>query len=191
MPVLECGVAKLRPCAYTAHSWKAVEQFWCLCARIIVGVPRRTSKEAYMGDLGWRPFWTRAAWQARSMWTRITEMQDSELPRKAMHEQFLLIARNVPCWLRSLRNTLQRSELGIDKWHAWVSVDDFRVQCVERRQLNSSVMCNVRWEEDLRVQFEADADAEWLQAVSTLDTRSRQHSGLTWTPQNKLRTYAN
>ena len=97
IPVLEYGIAMWRPGGYQAAEWLKVERFWRLCARIILGVPVRTPVAACLGDLGWRPFWTRTAWQAAALWTCVTEMPDSELPRQAMYVQRKLFEAGEEC----------------------------------------------------------------------------------------------
>ena len=64
-----------------------VERFWRGAERSILGVPVHTPTAAVLGDLGWRPCWTRAVGAAVTFWTRITRMPDSELTRQAMAVQ--------------------------------------------------------------------------------------------------------
>ncbi len=50
---------------YESIAWKQVEVFWRYIARCILGVSTRTPNSGVYGELGWLPFYTRAAWQAR------------------------------------------------------------------------------------------------------------------------------
>ena len=67
-----------------SHEWQKTERFWRKAARYILGAPTRTSNEAVLGEIGWSTLWTRAAWQAAALWTRITRMPECALVRKAM-----------------------------------------------------------------------------------------------------------
>ncbi len=97
-----------------------------VAARMTVRVQLRTSPEAYMGDLGWRPFWTRAVYQASSSWTRVTEMPCSELTRKTMYVQRNLTQCGASCLLSRLRNGLVNlSCTGREKWLHCASTFDF------------------------------------------------------------------
>ena len=73
MPALEYGVGLWGAGGYTSIAWSKVEVFWKMAARTILKVPLRTPSEAILGDLGWHKFWVRGAWQAVSLWTRVTD----------------------------------------------------------------------------------------------------------------------
>jgi hypothetical protein len=98
MPALEYG-GLWGVGLYKSDSWKKVETFWRYVARCILGVSQRAPNGGVYGDLGWFPFEIRAAWQATSMWTRITEMPDASLTRKAMYVQRELVDKGKECWL--------------------------------------------------------------------------------------------
>jgi hypothetical protein len=60
---------------------------------MILGVPARTPNAAVLGDLGWRVFSTRAAYQCLCMWTRVTEMDEAALVRQALCMQRAALER--------------------------------------------------------------------------------------------------
>jgi len=164
-----------------------VERFWRLCARIILGVPIRTPVAACLGDLGWRPFWTRAAWQAAALWTRVTEMPDSELPRQAMYVQRKLFEAGDECWLTKFHATLERSLRGKAWWDEWWAHPQFRVRCNVVSSNGSGRRSS--WDAELRRDFAAWADEEWAVAVRppspSVPTPNGEAMG-----GSKLRTYA-
>lgn len=72
---------------------------------------RRATNEVVYGELAWCPFEVRAACKLlSSMWTRITEMPESSLTRKAMNVQRKLLGKDKKGWLKSLKSTLVFSE---------------------------------------------------------------------------------
>jgi len=188
IPVLEYGIAMWRPGDYRATEWLKVERFWRLCARVILGVPVRTPVAACLGDLGWRPFWTRAAWQAATLWTRVTEMRDSDLPRQAMFVQRQMCEAGEVCWLTKFRSTLERSSRGKAWWDEWWAHPEFRVQCKVAASDASNRMS--RWDTELRREFAAWADAEWEATVRPPRPSPLSLEGGTVEGGSKLRTYA-
>ena len=105
-------------CRYGArlisHEWQKTERFWRKAARYILGAPTRTSNEAVLGEIGWSTLWTRVAWQAAALWTRITRMPECALVRKAMCVQRGFVVHGVDCWLMRLRNILVH-----ELWYVW------------------------------------------------------------------------
>ena len=110
--VLDYAVGLWRPGKYSGREWDPVEQFWRNSARFIVGVSVRTPLAAVYGDLGWRPYATRAAWFAVSFWARVTRMPDTELVRQAMHAQRRLMGTGKPCWLHARIRSLKFAQGG-------------------------------------------------------------------------------
>ena len=183
MPALEYGVGLWGVGLYKSDSWKQVETFWRYIARCILGVSQRAPNGGVYGDLGWFPFHVRAAWQATSMWTRITEMPDSSLTRKAMYVQRDMLSKGKECWLNSFKSTLlSMSTCGHSFWNQWWSNCHFRVTC-SRLELNDCGINTVRWETDCLASFREHAIHEWSKDVTRINAKCGQ--GL-----NKLRTYA-
>ena len=110
------------------------EVFWRSAARSILGVPLRTPVAAMFGDLGWRPFVVRAAHQACSFWTRVTELPKCSLVRQAMAVQRQIVldagrADYMSCWLSRLRKLLLKTPLGSSFWDKWFVTPDFNIVC--------------------------------------------------------------
>ena len=163
--------------------WYRVESFWRHIARCILGVSMRAPNRGVYGDLGWLPFWVRAAHQATAMWTRITEMSSSAVVRKAMQVQRQLVQDGKDCWLRRFKDTLHRtSTCGIDKWNAWMDNVDFSVICSRTEGYASGKFRLVRWEDDCLKVYHEVAVSEWQYEVTRID--SKHGKG-----RNKLRTY--
>ena len=96
----------------------------------------RTSTAAVLGDLGWRMFYTRAIYQAVSLWMRITDMSEACLLRKAMYvqRQYLDVqmrGKGMGCWLSFLRDSVSQYPMGKAMWDTWIASCDFRV-CTSR-----------------------------------------------------------
>ena len=69
---------------------------------LLLGMPIRAPDNAVAGELGWFPFEVRAGWQAVAFWTRITELPNNCLAKKAMHVQRSLLEQGHHCWLGGL-----------------------------------------------------------------------------------------
>jgi hypothetical protein len=164
-PVLEYGIGLWRPGNFTGTGWKEIEKFWRGAARSIVGVPLRTPCAAIMGDLGWRPFWTRAAWYVVNMWTRVTRMADSDIPRQAMAVQRQLMDAKQPCWLAGCAEVVQLCDSGREFWKQWFESPTFNVPCCVRVQGERGREVVVKWEDILKTEFEQVADEQWGQEV--------------------------
>ena len=91
MPALEYGVAIWGSGMYESQVWSQVEIFWRSIARCILGVSIRAPNAGVYGDLGWLRFWTRAAHQAVSFWTRVRDMPSDAVVRQAMYIQRELV----------------------------------------------------------------------------------------------------
>ena len=112
MPALEYGLGLWGAGSFTSGAWKQLEVFWRTAARTILKAPLRTPSEALLSDLGWTKFWTRGAWQAVCLWSRVTRMGEDELARKAMYMQREMLRQNKECWLSTLRSTLVATAAG-------------------------------------------------------------------------------
>ena len=184
MPALEYGVASWGVGLYKSDSWKRVETFWRYIARCILGVSQRAPTGGVCGDLGWYPFEVRAAWQATSMWTRITELPDTSLTRKAMYVQRHLLSKGKECWLKSFKSTLlSHSTCGNLMWDKWLNKPDFNIECSRVHTDNIGMEVESRWETECLVSFRQHASNTWFQDVTRVE--AKRGSGL-----NKLRTYA-
>ena len=136
------------------------------------------------GELGWYPFEVRAAWQATSVWTRITEMPTSSLTRKAMYVQRHLLSKGKACWLKSFKKTLlSASTCGKSMWNKWWSKPDFNISCSRIYTNNLGMDIDTRWETDCLVDFRKRATDAWLKDVKRI--KAKCGNGL-----NKSRTYA-
>jgi hypothetical protein len=187
LPAMEYGVCLWGAGAYQTHAWEQVEIFWRYIARTILGMPLRTPTAAVYGELGWSPFWVRAAWQATAFWTRVTCMPDDSLTRQAMHVQRSLVLSNKPCWLRMMKDTLCMTRVGLDYWTKWLATDNFRCICQYKAPCihdpERSVMRG--WEDDCLDAFNDFAITEWKADI--LRTQAKRGSAF---GGNKLRTYA-
>ena len=187
LPVMEYGVGIWGVGDHGSGVWKDVECFWRSIARMILGVPSRTPVAAVQGELSWYPFWVRAAGQAVSYWTRVTELSDDALVRKAMHVQRKLVQNDAPCWLRDLRDTLCLVEPGRALWNTWMARDGFKCTCCYEVPYGHGMnkMIIRRWEDDVVDAMSARFVEEWKKDVQ----RTCAVQG-TDTGGNKLRTYA-
>lgn len=184
LPVIDYGIALWRPGAYRAVDWQMFERLWRGAARSILGVPVRTPTAAVLGDLGWRPLWTRAANAAIAFWVRITRMPDEALVRKAMRVQRGLLLRGKPCWLRECEKTVRMCPQGEVWWREWYEAEDFRLTCVNVvRELSGSII-KKKWEDVLRSEIQQIADSEWKEEVLGMRAKRLGAGG------SKLRTYA-
>ena len=124
------------------------------------------------------------AWQATSMWTRISELPSTSLTRKAMYVQRDLCNMGKECWLRSFKSTLlSNTTCGSDMWTSWWNSPNFNIIC-SRMDVNELGRENtVRWEADCLVSLRKKASDEWYNDVMRVN--ARRGNGL-----NKLRTYA-
>jgi hypothetical protein len=164
LPALEYGVGLWGVGSYKSHIWQQIETFWCYIARTVLGVPIRSPSAGVYGELGWYPFWTRAAWQAVSMWTRITRMPSDALTRQAMHVQRRLFTEGKSCWLTTLKDTLCTTEVGTRYWNEWMNTSDFQCTCTTLvlDSRNPSVSAQRRWEDDCIDAFRERACSEWI-----------------------------
>jgi hypothetical protein len=169
---------------YESHTWQQIEIFWRSIARCILGVSIRAPNASVYGDLGWFPFWTRAAHQAVSFWTRVTEMPPDSVVRQAMYVQREMCLKGNTCWLASLKDTLHtRSVCGVGFWNSWCSNPNFKVSCSRLEKLGQDRTRLVRWEEDCMDAFYEYAINVWVHDVT-------QEEAYTGDGKNKLRTYA-
>ena len=184
LPALEYGIGVWGCNKYDSSIWHQVEIFWRYIARCILGVSVRSPNGGVYGDLGWLPFWVRAAHQATTMWTRITEMPSSAITRKAMYVQRQLSQDGKDCWLTRFKGTLHRTHTcGISMWDTWISNSDFNVICSRTEEYVSGKYCTVRWEEDCLKEYQEVAIHEWYHEVTRVETKCGKG-------RNKLRTYA-
>jgi hypothetical protein len=195
MPALEYGVGLWGVGMYNSAAWSKIEVFWRSIARCILGVSMRTPNSAVYGDLGWHPFWTRAAWQATAMWTRITEMPSGSLTREAMCVQRDMYAHGKDCWLTKFHDTLCGTSfvhdngdanvcvIGRDKWDLWFRTPDFSLQCSRLHVDEGDRIRTIRWETDCLSEFHSRAVSTWKKDM--LRERAKRGDG-----GNKLRTYA-
>lgn len=184
MPALEYGVGLWGVGLYKSEAWKKVEIFWRYIARCILGVSQRAPNGGVYGELGWYPFEVRAAWQATAMWTRISEMPNVSLTRKAMYVQRDMCDRGKECWLKSLKSTLlSKTSCGIDMWAEWWGNPNFNIACARIDVDDIGSETTVRWEEDCLKSLRKNACDEWYNDVTR--TNAKRGNGL-----NKLRTYA-
>jgi hypothetical protein len=153
MPALEYGVSiwGVGRTYGDIAAWEKIECFWRSIARTILGLPVRSPSEGVVGELGWHPFETRAGWQAAAFWTRVSEIDDRCLARKAMHVQRRLVQQDRVCWLRMLRDTLTQTPMGSKYWMKWYNDPCFRVKTVNER--------NERWEDSVREALEQRAES--------------------------------
>jgi hypothetical protein len=177
LPALEYGIGLWGVGNFNSSGWREVEAFWRMAARTILGVPMRTPTAAVLGDLGWRMLYTRAIFQAVSFWTRVTEMKDACLLRRAMSVQRACmqygieggkrVRRRNKCWLAWLSEALCKYPLGKDMWEKWWASTDFHVD-VSRVEPTAvrGVTRVVRWEDDVFDVVCQSADEEWLRDVS-------------------------
>ena len=123
LPALEYGIGVWGCGNYKSTAWKEVETFWRYIARCILGISVRAPNGGVYGDLGWTPFWVRAAHQATAMWTRITEMDDSSIVRKAMYVQRGLLGAKCPCWLANFKIMLGslKDDYLNHVWNGWIN----------------------------------------------------------------------
>ena len=162
MPALEYGVAIWGSSMYTSHVWSQVEIFWRSVARCILGTSVRTPNASVYGELGWYPFWVRAAYQAVSFWTRATEMPNDSILKQAMFVQRDLVSKGKSCWLNSLKHTLcSRSICGEGLWNKWWSNISLDITCSRPEMANTKCTEMVRWEEDCQKSFHAHAFNAW------------------------------
>ena len=183
MPVLDYAIGVWRPGKFAGREWDQVEQFWRNAARSILGVSVRTPLAAVFGDLGWRPYATRAAWYAVGLWARVTRLPDGELARQAMQVQRRLLATGKPCWLREFVPTLKAVPSGDGWWEAWMATPEFRLTCANTVVGPNGKPLREPWEEVYRREAEACADEEWAAEVTAPGSRWGRGG-------NKLRTYA-
>jgi hypothetical protein len=108
-----------------------------------------------LGDLGWRVLYVRAVYQAVCLWTRVTDMGDDALLRKAMHVQRQCIGKcgkgkaGLP-WLERLSACVCKSQLGLDLWNKWLNSGSFRVETVRIvLPLTGGRPVMKRWEDDV------------------------------------------
>ena len=184
MPALEYGVGLWGVGTYESAAWERLEIFWRYIARCILGVSSRAPNGGVYGDLGWHPFYTRATWQATSFFTRITEMSDKCLVRKAMYVQRDMVTRGNTCWLSAFKDTLCNTTCGSAFWNEWWSKPNFRCVC-ERVEIDSQGNQEgkaIRWEEGVYDGIKQVAIDVWKLDVSRVTAR-RGEGG------NKLRTY--
>ena len=118
------------------------------------------------------------------MWTRISELSNTSLTRKAMYVQRDMCDRGKECWLKSLKSTLvTKTSCGTDMWAKWWSNPNFNVACARVDVDDIGMETTVRWEADCLISFRKNACDEWYNDV--MRTNARRGNGL-----NKLRTYA-
>ena len=174
MPALDYGVGLWGVGLYKSDSWKKVEVFWRYIARCILGVSQRAPNGGVYGDLGWYPFEVRAAWQATSMWSRITELPNTSLTRKAMYVQRDLCSKGKQCWLKSLKSTLLSKTLcGHDMWSKWWRTCDFNIICSRSSIDDRGIHSVVRWETDCLESLRTHACDEWYKDVTRVTYYSK------------------
>ena len=173
-------------------AWNDIELFWRQAAKHILGMPIRAPDSAVSGELGWFPFWVRAGWQAASFWTRITEMSDACLAKKAMYVQRSLVVQGHNCWLGSFKNTLHKTGMGRVIWDKWWNNLDFmankcgcvRYEVHESKVTNQVRISSVRWEDDVYEAFKEEAINTWRFDINRKEAKYNGVGG------NKLRTYS-
>ena len=123
VPTLEYGVglwgAGDRLCQMRRVWEQEIESFFRQAARFILGVPIRSPTSGVYGDLGLLPFWTRAGWQAASLWARAIRAGPNLLIGKAMMVQRALFLLKMSCWLKSVHGSLCKYGLGKEVWSEW------------------------------------------------------------------------
>ena len=184
LPALEYGIGVWGCGNYKSTAWKEVETFWRYIARCILGISVRAPNGGVYGDLGWTPFWVRAAHQATTMWTRITEMSSSTIVRKAMYVQREMLLNGDDCWLKKFKDTLLCTRTcGVDMWTTWLNDNDFRVTCSRNEEYIDGIYRAVRWETDCLNAIHEVARNEWYMDVTRIEAKRGEG-------RNKLRTYA-
>ena len=185
LPAFEYGLPIWGASNYRSHEWQKMERFWRKAARYIAGAPTRTSNEAVLGEIGWTSFWTRAAWQAATMWTRVTRMPECALVRKAMCVQRGFVENDVDCWLLQLRDMLLQDcgSCGNRVWNEWWEMANFRLDCERIERASNGKQVVVKWEDDIKAAVLELAQQRWLAEVQRVESRNGAGN-------NKLRTYA-
>ena len=126
----------------------------------------------------------RAGWQAISLWTRVTELPESSLTRKAMCVQRLMCSRGEECWLTKLKGTLlARVACGSELWSKWWSDPHFRVVCASDRVNEVGRNVVVRWKQECMACLKQYSTDVWRVDVTRVTGRNGMDG-------NKLRTYA-
>ena len=127
------------------------------------------------GDLGWRLFQCRAAFQSVQFWCRITQMSENLLVRQAMHIQKELLLNNCSsCWLYKLKNTLRTIKFGLDIWNKWMLIDNFRIDCFSSvppistgvSTGESDELIKKKWEDDFFEEYASYLDTTWWKNAS-------------------------
>ena len=155
MPALEYGLGLWGAGrSFTSGAWKQIEVFWRTAARTILKAPLRTPSEALLSDLGWSKFWTRGAWQAVCLWSRVTRMGEDELARKAMYMQREMLRQNKECWLSTLRSTLVATAAGQEMWDKWWISPNFSVLCVRTVLNEHGEPISVKWSDIMKETFQ-------------------------------------
>ena len=184
MPALEYGVSIWGAGQYNSNVWEQIEVFWRSIAKTVLGVSVRAPNVGVSGELGWLPFRHRAIQQATAFFTRVTEMPDDALVRKAMQVQRALLASEATCWLSAYKHAVCSTEFGMHMWNTWFATHDFRCVCsrenvdVNGRRLGAPI----RWEQDVGFFVEQQLHDEWKLALMRVEAQKGE--GL-----NKLRTY--
>ena len=146
MPVLEYGVGLWGVgCVRKIDEWKGVQDYWMSIARYILHAPVRSQFAPVWGDLNWLPFSIRAGYQAAQYWTRVSNLDDSCLVRKAMCVQRDLVNNGRPCWLANLKTMLlSTKDTHIKKlWNEWIANDElsrFNTRIVRLKRLRFDIV---------------------------------------------------
>ena len=169
LPAFEYSVNVWGSGLYKSNIWKEVESYWRYIAKYIAGVPCRTPTLAVYGDLGWLPFYVRAADQAVKFWVRVTKLNDDCLVRKAMHVQRDLVKSKPSCicWLSKLRDTLCQTVCGHRFWNEWFFNDmNFRKICSRSVTTEVTKPFMVAWEDDFFNEFCKLESDKWSDSVN-------------------------
>ena len=157
LPALEYGIGLWGVVGSGLAVWEEVEKFWRMAARTILQVPIRTPTAAVLGDLGWRVLYTRAVFQAVCFWTRVTDMGDEALLRKAMYVQRECLGKcgkgkgkvGLP-WLESLSVCICKCPVGMNVWNKWMDVSDLHIVTSQVfPSLTGGNPVIKRWEDDV------------------------------------------
>lgn len=192
MPAMEYGVA-LWGVDSVHGAWKSVEQYWTSIARYALSAPAKAPIAALHGDLGWKPFYTRACYQVAAFWERVSMMSDDCVVRQAMNTQRKLVQQGQPCWLANVSVVLKSlSAIGLSLWTKWFEGDMFTVRDLRVKRMVQDVDCRgicrlnevyVDAKQVVLEEINKKADNEWLTELARVEAKYGKGG-------NKLRTYA-